>query len=226
MINVLIGCPTHHCKEYALPQYLRCVDSIRKASLEDGINVDIFLVDNSPENHIFIRMAEDECRKKNIDFLHTKVEPRKSQPIHDRIAVSMNILRDRLLLGKYDWFMILEADVLPNDPHCIGKLIQHCKENDLEGCQGEYYHGFTPEGFKVSKFWLNGFCIVSRSVMEKLPFRYDPAVPGALPDAFLGCDMDSHSIPYGIHPTLQAVHLDSPWTGSRGWTLISEKLYE
>lgn len=200
--------------------------AIKEYSAKNDIEVDICIVDNSPKGHYFINMASNLCAEAGIDFTHLDFPGGIGQPIHHRIAESMNFIRDKMLAGDYGWLFILEADVIPTTDDGIVELIKYCDENEFEGAEGFYYYPFTPAGFEINRFWLTGYCIVRRTVMEQIRFRYDPIVPGALPDAFLGCDMDSLGMKYGIHPTLQAEHYDSPLIGGRGWPIINEKLYK
>ncbi len=106
--KVLIGCPTHKSKDYALKQY---AEGIKKL---DYKNFDVLIVDNSEDDDY-----SEKIRKHGFVVLKGP----STGSTRERIVESRNIIRRRFLEGKYDYFLSLEQDVVP-PPDIIKKLIE------------------------------------------------------------------------------------------------------
>lgn len=101
--KILIACPTHEVKEYAMQEWIDCVNKI------DYPNFDIFVVDNSPT---------DEHYKKWKDKIPMEYLPNTSQDENasSRINASMQVIKKKFLEGDYKWWFNLEIDVIiPSD---------------------------------------------------------------------------------------------------------------
>ena len=185
--KVLIGCPTSFHKEYALKEY---IEAIRKLTYK---NHDFLLVDNS---------QDDNYLEKIKSFNIPVIKGLYFESARDRIIVSRNILRQKVLDDDYDYFLSLEQDVIPPED-IIEKLLQHKKEvitavyfaNNV--IPGEVSSKLIPLVYVLedektlsmrplneNELWKNqglvqvvsaglGCVLISRNVLEKIEFRYD-----------------------------------------------------
>jgi len=107
--KILIGCPTADFKEYCLDAY---IDGLKNLSYT---NFDLIIVDNSETNNYFETLK----KKINKDTIPNanKIEIIKDEfkeHAKDRIISSRNIIRQKVLDGKYDYFLSLEQDIVPS----------------------------------------------------------------------------------------------------------------
>ena len=194
MLRVLVGCPTYEGYRYCLKEYTRGVKALTYP------DYDAVLVDNSQGNDY-----THEIKLQGLDAIrgpHLK-------NVYERIVESRNILRDRMLKGKYDYFLSLEQDVIP-PANVIEQLIRH-EKNIVSGVYYKLYavnvkgkdgmvkqkktllplvftfsnekdkmnvcYPKDVEGdhfFKIRACGL-GCVLISKRVLEKVKFRYDPA---------------------------------------------------
>ncbi|MAG52862.1 MAG: hypothetical protein CMH62_02770 [Nanoarchaeota archaeon] len=184
--KILVGCPTSFHKGYALQQY---VEAIKALTYE---NFDILLVDNS----------EDDVYFEKIKSLLPVIKGPFFTSARDRIIVSRNILRDKVLKENYDYLFSLEQDVLP-PPDILEKLLKHNKQlitgiyfaNNL--IPDQQTKELMPLVYKLtdektlsmrplseSELWDQenlmevisaglGCVLIHRDVLEKIKFRYE-----------------------------------------------------
>ncbi len=112
MTRVLVGCPTYEGYRYCLKEY---AERVKALTYHD---YDIVLADNSKGNDY-----AHEIKLHDIEV----IRERHLQSIYERIVESRNLLRERMLKGKYDYFLSLEQDVIP-PVDIIEKLIRHGKD--------------------------------------------------------------------------------------------------
>ncbi len=184
-MKVLVGCPTYDGKRYCLQKY---VEGLKSLTYPDK---DILLVDNSADT-----LFHDELTALVIPVVRAgnKLATPRDKVIHCR-----NILRQKVLDGDYDYFLSLEADVVP-PPGVIEHFIAHRKDivsavvwyyseyqgkripapllwdYDLAGDE-KYMHYVAKEDLakpqlKEIKACSLSCCLISRSVLEKIRFRY------------------------------------------------------
>lgn len=122
--RVLVGCPTYQGKAYILDRYAARVKEL------DYPNYDILLVDNSEDGGAY---------RKRIERLGLPcvTGPRRKQS-DVRLAASRNVLRERAVLGGYDYYFSLEQDVIP-PRDILTRLVGHKK--DVVG--GWYYNSVS-----------------------------------------------------------------------------------
>jgi hypothetical protein len=96
--RVLVGCPTHISKNYALKEWVKTVKSLTYS------NYDILLVDNSDDNEYMKKIKSTGIRV---------VKGPLSKSTKQRIVDSRNLLREKCLEGNYDFLLSLEQDVIP-----------------------------------------------------------------------------------------------------------------
>lgn len=184
-MKVLVGCPTYDGKRYCLQKYAEGLKSLTYPEK------DILLVDNSADT-----LFHDELTSLGIPVVSAgnKLATPRDKVIHCR-----NILRQKVLDDKYDYFLSLEADVVP-PTNVIEQLIAHRKDivsavvwyySEYQGKRipapllwdydtagdEKYMHYVVKEDLakpqlKEIKACSLSCCLISRSVLEKIRFRY------------------------------------------------------
>lgn len=99
--KVLVGCPTHKTKEYCLKEY---AEAVKNLETDDSFEYDILLVDNTAGNQYLQKIREHGLPAVKGPWRPTARE---------RIMMSRNVLRDKVLKEGYDYFFSLEQDVIP-----------------------------------------------------------------------------------------------------------------
>ena len=110
--KILVGCPTYDGKGYCLKQYVEAVKKL------DYDNYDIMLVDNSETAEYY-----EKLKSLGINAWHLG---EKGLSVREKIAACRNLLR-KIAIEKYDYFLILEQDVIP-PKDIIKKLLSHNKK--------------------------------------------------------------------------------------------------
>lgn len=184
-MRVLVGCPTYEGKRYCLRKYIAGLKALTYPSK------DILLIDNSPTSQFSQEIAQLE-----IPVIRAGCELRTPR---DRIIHCRNILRKKVIEEGYDYFLSLEADVVPPSD-VIEKLLAQNK--DIVSAVVWYYSeyqgkripapllwDFDPQGdennmvyvakeeiqkqqLKEIKACSLSCCLIHRSVLEKITFRY------------------------------------------------------
>jgi len=221
--KVVAGAPIHACKEYALERYVTSLRELREFS-KSQFEVELVLVDNTPSEDFYNR------RLTSLSDFHIErcVVSHPRFPIHARIAASQNRIRQRVLTGGFDYWLSVEADVLP-PPDALIRLSQYLSENQLHAAQGYYYDEFDEAAFRArpeDPFWLMGLSLVQREVLELIEFRFDESLYEGFSDAFFGHDMRRAGFRYGFCGDVGAEHLaqDPKDPKGRGWNLIKADL--
>lgn len=108
-MKVLVGCPTYSGKEYCLKEYIAGINSLLYK------NFDVLLVDNSKDESFFKKLVEisENWESKKSQRLFLKRLPFASKEPRNAIVLSRNFLREYVLKNGYDYFLSLEADVIP-----------------------------------------------------------------------------------------------------------------
>ncbi len=112
MQRVLVGCPTYEGYDYCLADYVRGVKNLTYK------HYDAVLADNS---------KGDEYAKKIKEGGLGVVRGPHLSNVFERIVTSRNLLREKVLNERYDYFLSLEQDVIP-PPHIIEQLMGHQKD--------------------------------------------------------------------------------------------------
>lgn len=223
MKKILVGCPTSNYHEYALKEYAEAVKNLIYK------NYDILLVDNS---------KDDSYMKKLKEFGLQAVKGPWHEESRERIVASRNILRQKVIDDKYDYFLSLEQDVIaPND--FIEKLLQH-KKRVVTGIYFNYINTkkeieLAPVVWsrvnmeKEERYFLKpselnkglikiamsglGCILIHRSVLEKIKFRYEKQYP-AFDDIFFGLDCKNNNIGIYADTNIACKHLikNRPWS--------------
>lgn len=198
--KVLIACPTSDVKEYAWDKYFAGLKSL------SYLNFDIAIDDNSKSGDYFRKMSifAEEWNQSHQNSKCMISRSGYSSPFaRQRIVNSRNILRQKFLSGKYDYFLSLEQDVVP-PVNIIERLLEHGKKV----VSGAYFTGFpkyssvrllafrhTTPANPVEPLWDVGeplgimevlparlmdvavvglgCVLIHRSILEKVSFRYD-----------------------------------------------------
>jgi len=109
--RVLIACPTHECKEYAMQAWIDAVEAIEYP------NKDVLLVDNSPTTDFYERW------KDKVPMVHLPNQD-QSEVASARINASMMEIRRRFLENHITWWFNLEIDVIP-PPQILNVLMKY-----------------------------------------------------------------------------------------------------
>lgn len=109
--KVLVACPTHELKEYAMQAWINCVEQL------DYPNYDVLLVDNSPTTAFYERWKD----KVNLVRLPGTDQAENASA---RINASMQVIQKHFLEGDYAWWFNLEIDVIP-PPEILKTLLQY-----------------------------------------------------------------------------------------------------
>jgi len=227
MTKVLICMPFHEIKYYALDYWIKAINQIREYTPNNSniSKVDILLIDNSPPDREVSALTKEKCEANNIDYIWLSFPPNLPAPVHERIKVSMNYARDKVLSQNYNYMFILETDVLPSK-NALVLMHKYMNDKELDAVQASYYAGYTPKRFVEEGFWLTGIALIKKKVLEVIPFRYDMEWLNGCPDAFLKFDMDEKEFKTGFHPSVSCLHMEEPSQPNRGWRNLQENLYK
>ena len=176
MVKILVGCPTSDRKKYCLKEYIESVKSLSFPSY------DILIVDNSETDEYYKEI------KKELPC----VKSRFYESARKSIVESRNIIREKILTGDYDYFLSLEQDVIP-PKDIIKKLLKTGKkvisglyfyivDSELVPMAWQRYDEKNGVRLKLEDVEENklievitaglGCCLIHRSVLEKVKFRY------------------------------------------------------
>ncbi|MBI4441654.1 glycosyltransferase [Candidatus Woesearchaeota archaeon] len=183
-MKVLVGCPTYDGKLYCLEKY---ADGLKALTYPEK---DILLVDNSSSPFF-----AEHLKQRGIPVIHYGYDLATPR---DRIIHCRNLLRKKVIAG-YDYFLSLEADVVP-PPSVIEHLLAHKKDivsavvwyyadHDGKRVPAPLLWDIDPQGdenymvyiakdelakpqLKEIKACSLSCCLMTREVLEKVVFRY------------------------------------------------------
>jgi hypothetical protein len=207
---------THESKAYCDAAFFE-----RVAMTTDGI-ADVYIIDNSADSTYcgYLKTLFD-SHGWPFHLEHIEVSRESQRDLFQRnVTDSVNRLRDIFLAGSWENFYILESDVLPMVVNWMDCLDQH-KDVDVVG--GIYYPGFHPIDWfhynhcelKPTCHVLSGCTLYRRRVIERFPFRYDPANLVPFPDAWMSVDAGAAGFMLANYTGVKCQHLDDG-TGTRG----------
>jgi hypothetical protein len=128
-MKILIGCPTCDRYAYCIDNWIQRVKEIIEFSKEHQI--DYLLVDNSETDNFFMHLMQ---RGINV------IKAPHFDELKKTLAYSRNLLREKALKEKYDFFFSLEQDIIP-EKNALEKLLSH-NEKIVSGYYC-YYVGLT-----------------------------------------------------------------------------------
>ena len=154
--KVLVACPTHLVKEYAMQEWVDCVNAL------DYPNYDILLVDNSPTTEVYDRW------KDKVPMVYLPDQD-QSEIASARINASMQVIQKKFLSGNYKWWFNLEIDVIV-PPEMLKTLMR-------------YPSDWTSHDYEVrgggGRMTGIGCSLLSRSIAEAANFASDVHGPDA-----------------------------------------------
>lgn len=227
--DVFIATPTHTCKRYCATKYLEAIFSAFKVqdvaprSLTTKENIYhspvIAIANNARGSAATYYNAVTLRHQKVVRFFYFDLTLPddfygRADSIHRRIVYSMNYLRDRFLETDCKYFLSLEADVLINK-HTLEGLLQHIQLYPV--VHSNCYPGFHTQNFPclVQRMTL-GCTMISREVVEKIPFRYDVNLLACHHDGHFAFDTIQKGYEIFYDPYLKVDHVHNT-LGSRGW---------
>lgn len=237
--KILLAAPINIVKAYCLFGADGWLNAIKELDYD---NYDIMLVDNSP-SPVFAQKIRD------LDFYCSHLIPDHAETRY-LLLHSLDIIRDRVLLGSYDFFFSLECDVFPQKD-IIHRLLAHNK--DIVGTTYWTGHGYNSYlnlqildilhkdyenhkleskvrdmSFEEAQLFMDGTCkpvyangigcaLISREIVENIPFRIDPADSG-FPDSFFHQDLWRNRIDNYVDTSIIPLHRNSNWSTILGDT--------
>lgn len=167
---ILIACPTHEVKEYAMQRWL---DNVSRFTYP---NLETMVIDNSPNLDLYDRWKGKMGNKIHIEHL---TECEQEPDMCRRIAISMEHIRKRFVgSAAYKW-LNLEIDVLPEDPDIVQNLLKWGGDADWIA---HTYPGRIDETEDPVQSGV-GCSMFSRQLMENIDFNQ--AGFDKCPDAWL-----------------------------------------
>ena len=221
--KILIGAPTADVKQYCADEWYENVQNILYPSF------DVFLADNSlGQEHIHF------WSKKGVHIESANSNPKDS--VIKRLTDSHNLVRKKALDGGYDYLLHLEVDVFP-PPEVLIALLSHRVplvsvsydiydaedreplvmriDNSFDGEDGAIIKGHYSQLWydgKLKQAWSNGVgcCLIHRTVLQKIPFRY-VLNNNAFPDSWFSYDCSIKGIPHFVDTSMYAYHKNRDW---------------
>jgi uncharacterized protein YciU (UPF0263 family) len=223
--KILVGAPTADVKNYCIEDWVENVKSFLYPT-----DFDIFIADNSDK-------AGNEKYLRSLGIEAERVGFSKEEPIISRITKSHNLVRQKALDGGYDFLLHLETDIFPPEDVLI-RLLSHRKavvgvsydifdwqdrepvmlevEEEFDGepsgglIRGKYNTTAFDGTLKVA--WANGVgcTLIHKSILEKIPFRYDKDRDGFC-DSWFALDLRAKGIPMFVDTSMYALHRNMDW---------------
>lgn len=218
--RILVGCPTSDYHEYALEEYAKAIKSLTYP------NYDILLVDNSKDDLYLKKLKEAGLPAIKCPYYNGAKR---------RIIASRNLLRQKVIEEKYDYFLSLEQDIIP-PKDIIESLLKHNQYivsavyfmpqgNTLipllAVSEGKEKYGYLPFDYvDKNNHLINvnyaglGTILISRNVLEKIKFRIDEK-PG-FDDWFFCKDAERQGFKIYADLSIKCKHLlnKRPWNWS------------
>ncbi len=221
--KVLVGCPVSDYHEYCTDEF---IESVKTLTYD---NYDMLLVDNSEDGKFYNSI------KDKVPVIRGKY----FNSVHERIIYNRNLLRQKVLDERYDYFFSLEQDVIP--PR---KVIERLLAYKKEIITGVYFKPWDYGDHKkpVAMIWIRhpndpskkvtisndivlgkhllkvDFCglgclMIHRNVLEKVKFRYDLKQGDGMDDMFFCKDASSQGLEIYADTAIKCHHLvkERPW---------------
>jgi hypothetical protein len=206
--EVLIAVYTNKVKRYCDVQFFN--------ALKNNVSTEhIYVVDNTTDNGSYANELKNiiNCNIVNLDI----PEYPESSKFHRKVAESVLYLRDIFLKSNYQYFGIVESDVII-PPNTIETLLTNIKAmpDDTGAVGALYYEGFHDynlTGIQYTNHVLSGCTIYKRAMIEKYPFRWQETYMQAFPDALICLDAINEYKYYNNHD-LKCTHAHTE-NGSR-----------
>jgi hypothetical protein len=166
--KVLIGTPIHELKDYCLERWLQNVSKLRQV-----YPCDFLMVDNSPSLD-YIKKVKGYCKKlgiKDYQIKHLEIPQGKNvnknidEQIHERVALSQEIIRQFTLKGDYDAWFSWECDqIIPTN--ALEKLVEIMKMGNFMMVNHNIWDKNVSDGLCYD--W--GITLVSKDYLKKYGF--------------------------------------------------------
>jgi len=195
--NVFVAVYTNKVKRYCDSEFFN--------ALKNNIRTNhIYVVDNTNDHGQYARDLQNiiNCDIVNLDIPEHPGETK----FHRKVAESVLYLRHIFLKSNYEYFLIVESDVIiPKGT--IDILLENIETMPLDtGAVGAlYYEGFHDyklKGIQYTNHVLCGCTIYKRSMIEKYPFRWQEDYLQAFPDALICIDAINEFKYYNNHELL------------------------
>ncbi len=157
--RVLVGCPNQVSKEYAFSEWVDAVHAFTYPDLE------ILVVDNSHGLNFYNRW------KSKVPMV--RMDPGEPGQMHAnrRIALSMEVLRQKFIAEGFDFWLNLESDVVA-PPNTVELLLEYVGSVDMF-C-APYPVRDRQQDMNTNSF---GCTLFSRLLMSEMSFKDAPENP-------------------------------------------------
>lgn len=213
---------TNQVKDYCDEEFFSNLHTVSRGA-------PVHVVDNT-SGHAYYQVLNQLFRKNGYDnfhLLHLDVPEQPAKSCFQRsVCDSVNHLRNIYLQQtNLPYFLIVESDVIPPADlldkldNSMARLNNYDTDWGIIG--GLYYAGFHHYDFDTRStslekinHCLSGCTVYKRSLIEKFPFRYNPADLGPFPDAFICYDAGQEYSFYNEHQ-IRCEHLHNTLNGLR-----------
>jgi hypothetical protein len=217
MAKAFVAVYTNECKQYCDDTFFARIQDL---SYADKV---IHVVDNSLGYH-YVERLESLCPKvDSLEHIDVAREPKESL-FNRNVFCSVSKLREKFLDTDGKYFITVESDVIV--PQNLIELFEEIvQQADIIG--GIYYVGFHDNGaFRKDNVaveqvdrTLSGCTLYKRSVVEKIPFRWDPNNIADFPDTFMSHDARAAGLKLVNYNKIKCQHLSNE-RGTRGWEAL------
>lgn len=225
--RILVACPTAEGKDYALEKWVETAKSLTYD------NYDIHLVDNSETSDYM-----NDVRERFGDVLTiNRVSPSQYDSFRHALAKSHNRCSEKVLKEGYDYLLHLESDVFP-PLDVIERLLAHKRkvvgalyhvelgeQSKLMIQEVENFGMVHRESYNLDETDLSfvdgtvkrvfscglGCILIHRSVLEKVPFRYEGDA-SVHPDSFFFGDLENAGINVFVDTSIYCEHQNTSMT--------------
>jgi len=193
--KVFIGTPIYYTAERTLKQFVEGLNRLDTSMVED---IEHHYVDDSPDPEWHKRIPPGKIK---TIVSYNSLAPELNSRI--RIKEAQNILRKAFLEGAWDYFLILESDIILNGNELSELLIanadiasgvcgysrttfwwgkvdfSHTNPSEFSGKRGLRFKRWIPSDEKTYRFtpitgFAFGLTLFKRKVLEAIQFEHDP----------------------------------------------------
>lgn len=233
--KVLIASPTYEGKDYAIKDYLDCVERV----LSNTPGAESIVIDNSEKGGYKHSLVKRYAKDYKTKFFHVARRGNSRNALSD----SMNFARHYAIAGDFDYLLVIEIDLRPL-PDVFWKLYEHQKpvvgalyflgfegdpktpktpclfifdkktEVDLGGTRiitPKEAHEWVRTGLRQVHGMGLGCTLLSRSIVDRFPFWTSERFGNKHHDVYFYMDLWNHNVPVFCDTNIIVDHNNSRW---------------